>query len=349
MNKSDQYTVDEFLAAFRDQPLNAPLALYAGAALADAGRLDEALAVWTLGDDANPALRTVHEHPDANAELRAHSKRADQAICDHFNTLFQRTLDACAADVRETALARVRRGVWIHYASGDIAYETPGQRPLIFYVPGLEATPIWSTDRLPWADEVKAAYPDIRAEYERALTERATVSPYVDDASTGTEWATLRNRLDWSAMYIYVNSQKGPEFDRFPKTAAALAAADLVEKNGAPIEMFFSRLTPGAHIPPHHGLTNTRLTVHLAIDAPENCRIRVGEETYAWRNGDVMAFDDSFEHEAWNESDRDRTVLIFETHHPDLTAAERTALAAVYEAFDAWVDGRRTLIGLDDA
>ncbi|MEL6213852.1 MAG: hypothetical protein AAFQ96_09730, partial [Pseudomonadota bacterium] len=66
MTSNGKRSAQSYLADFKADPTNAPLALYAGAALHEAGRIDEALAVWTLGDDANPALRSVRHHPQAN-------------------------------------------------------------------------------------------------------------------------------------------------------------------------------------------------------------------------------------------------------------------------------------------
>ena len=104
--------------------------------------------------------------------------------------------------------------------------------------------------------------------------------------------------------------------------------------------MFFSRLKPGAHIPPHFGCANNRITVHLPLIVPDNCAIRVGDDLHGWTEGKLFAFDDSYEHEAWNRSDRDRVVLIFESHHPDLTQDERYAVERTYAARGNWVERR---------
>src|SRR5262249_50224368 len=107
-------------------------------------------------------------------------------------------------------------------------------------------------------------------------------------------------------------------------------------------EMFFSRLKPGAHIPPHFGCANNRLTVHLPLIVPGDCTIRVGDQVHAWREGELFAFDDSFEHEAWSRSDKDRVVLIFESHHPDLRPDERFAVEHAFASRGRWLSDRRT-------
>ncbi|PPJ40549.1 aspartyl/asparaginyl beta-hydroxylase domain-containing protein, partial [Pseudoxanthomonas sp. KAs_5_3] len=80
----------------------------------------------------------------------------------------------------------------------------------------------------------------------------------------------------------------------------------------------FSLLAPGAHIPPHHGVANTRLVCHLPLIVPDGCSFRVGAETRCWRRGEAFVFDDTIEHEAANESGMLRVVLIFDLWHPGL-------------------------------
>ena len=88
---------------------------------------------------------------------------------------------------------------------------------------------------------------------------------------------------------------------------------------------------PRTHIPPHTGVTNTRLTVHLPLIVPPNCGFRVGSETREWVPGKAWVFDDTIEHEAWNRSDAPRAVLIFDIWNPILTAAERDLVRAATE------------------
>lgn len=347
MTTSPKRSADDYLAEFRADPMNAPLALYAGAALADEGRDQEALAVWTLGDDANAALRTVQYHPEANAEMRALSARADAAICEHFNSLHRSIIDELADSLGDENLDRVRNSIWVHYHRQKVEYRTPRQAPMIFYMPDLPAAPVVARETLPWVNEIEESYTDIMREYEKVIADTAHIEPYVPEGMPGGEWRKLSGTLDWAAIYLYYNTEKTRNTDLFPETLAALDKAPLLKKNGAPGEIFFSKLKPGAHIPPHYGLTNTRLTVHLPIRVPEGCSIRVGDDVHYWKEGEIIAFDDSFEHEAWHRGEGERVVLIFETHHPDLSAAECEAIERVYAGFDAWVAGRHALIGMD--
>ncbi len=98
---------------------------------------------------------------------------------------------------------------------------------------------------------------------------------------------------------------------------------------------FFSILKPRTRIPPHGGVTNARATVHLPLIVPPGCGFRVGGETRAWVEGRAFAFDDTIEHEAWNESDEPRVILILDVWNPYLTAVEQQMLQEFYRAADA--------------
>ena len=63
---------------------------------------------------------------------------------------------------------------------------------------------------------------------------------------------------------------------------------------------------------------------------PPACGFRVGNEVREWDEGRLIIFDDTIEHEAWNESDRDRVVLIFDIWRPELSAQERREVAALF-------------------
>ena len=102
--------------------------------------------------------------------------------------------------------------------------------------------------------------------------------------------------------------------------------------------VFFSELQPNTHIPPHHGATNTRLTVHLPLIVPDGCAFRVGDQTRPWVPGELFIFDDTILHEAWNRSDTRRVVLIFDIWHPMLTALERELVTRTVEGLVEFYD-----------
>jgi aspartyl/asparaginyl beta-hydroxylase (cupin superfamily) len=116
---------------------------------------------------------------------------------------------------------------------------------------------------------------------------------------------------------------------RCPRTVEALAGWPRWDANGP--SALFSILDAGTRIPPHTGTNNARLTVHLPLVIPPGCGLRVGAKTRQWEPGKAFVFDDSIEHEAWNDSDAPRAVLIFDTWNPLLTAVERDLVRIAVE------------------
>jgi aspartate beta-hydroxylase len=150
----------------------------------------------------------------------------------------------------------------------------------------------------------------------------------------------VRGLLDnpkWSAFFLIKDGAVVESHAaRCPRTMAALAAVPLCRIDRRTPSVLFSLLQPGARIPPHHGFTNARLIGHLPLIVPSDCALRVGSETRAWREGEVLLFDDSIEHEAWNSSERPRMVLIFDVWRPELSAKERELIAAMLGAIDTF-------------
>ena len=103
----------------------------------------------------------------------------------------------------------------------------------------------------------------------------------------------------------------------------------MINKAHAPtIEIFnvkFSILNPGTAIRPHCGPSNARLRMHITIEYEGGgAWIRVGKENRTWeREGSVLIFDDSFEHEVHHNGVHRRIVLIMDFWHPELVISER--------------------------
>jgi aspartyl/asparaginyl beta-hydroxylase (cupin superfamily) len=337
------FSVDQLIRSLLARPQDFRVGLAAGEALYRMGHREDAVAAWALADDYDPRVRRIKDEPDENPDMRAASARADRAFRAHFSKLHLDAIDSFARTV-DSDLRRVRNAVWTMTHDGPIRFRTELQKPMIFYMPDLPASAVFPTEGLPWVPELESAWSAIRNEYERAIRERIKQAPYVPSDINAPIWEKLSGKLDWSALHLYKNSRPTEHTARFPDTLKALGNVDLVRVDGHPMEVFFSRLKPGAHIPPHFGLTNTRLTTHLPISVPDGCAIRVGEETHDWSEGRIVAFDDSFEHEAWNRSQRDRVVLIFEVHHPDLSGDERAAIEHTYSVRRNWLDNRINLL-----
>ena len=340
--------IDAYLDAFRLNPKDGRLALFAGAALEAAGRRDAAVTLFSLGDDIDPAVRRAKDRADLDPEIRRRSAVADRVIREHFTRLHASAIDtleygatANSGVAARADLARVRSAIWVQTHDQPFVYRTPNQQPSLFYMPDLPAQPITPRERFPWAAAIEALTADVRGEYLAAVDAGAEHAPYVDANTRSPIWRELRGNRDWSSLHLYKVAEETPFARLFPKTLKALEAADVVRVDGRPVELFFSRLKPGTHIPPHYGIANNRVTIHLPLIVRGDCEIRVGNEMHPWREGELFAFDDSFEHEAWNRSSADRVVLIFESHHPDLSPDERRAIEYAIEVRGRWLKERR--------
>jgi aspartate beta-hydroxylase len=111
-------------------------------------------------------------------------------------------------------------------------------------------------------------------------------------------------------------SRQSQTLQRYPQTAVALEGLPLVNCAGHNPETFFSILRAGTHLPAHFGQENYKLTAHLPLFIPPKCGIKVGDESRNWVPGQCLVFNDTFLHEAWNNSQQDRAVLIFEVWNP---------------------------------
>jgi len=212
------------------------------------------------------------------------------------------------------------------------------QQPKYYYFPGLPQVQFYERSLFPWFDDVEAALPDIRAELDAILDEPGAFAPYVQGHANRPkkEELGMLNNPAWSAYYLWKNGEPVAEnAARFPKTLHALRNVPLAHVPNRSPSILFSLLRPGAHIPPHNGLVNTRLICHLPVIVPGKCRFRVGNETRDWVEGKGWAFDDSIEHEAWNGSDRTRVILLFDVWRPELTEEERQLVVSLFEAIDA--------------
>ncbi len=213
------------------------------------------------------------------------------------------------------------------------------QQPLFYYFPELPQVQFYERADFPWLDAVEAATGDIRAELREVMKQDGAFTPYVEASPNrphGDQMGMLGNP-EWSAFFLWKNGKLIEEnAARCPRTLAALKDVPLARVAGRTPSVLFSLLKPGAKIPPHHGFVNTRLICHLPLIVPQGCGFRVGNDTREWQEGKAWVFDDSIEHEAWNNSASTRVILLFDIWRPELNDAEREMVAAMFQAIDAY-------------
>ena len=269
------------------------------------------------------------------SDLRKELERA-QGMCDQYAAQFEAFLGDRLFGADPKARQTERRFA----QSLDILFgkkRVYSQEPRYYYFPELPQIQFYDRNDFPWLDALEAATADIRDELIEVMKDPSVFHPYVqgDPNRPHNEQAGMLNNPAWSAFYLWKDGEIVAEHAaRCPKTIRALANAPLTRVKGRSPAVLFSLLRPGTHIPPHNGFVNTRLICHLPLIVPERCRLRVGNETRTPVEGKAWLFDDTIEHEAWNDSAETRVILLFEIWRPELSAEERKLVSAMFEAID---------------
>jgi aspartyl/asparaginyl beta-hydroxylase (cupin superfamily) len=210
------------------------------------------------------------------------------------------------------------------------------QEPSDFHYPGLPAIEFHDPAHFPQLEALQASTADVLAEFQALLAaEAGEIVPYIQypDQVPLRQWKDLNHSRNWSAMHLLQNGRRIERNARHcPRTMALLGEMEQPQVPGACPNAMFSLLAPGTRIPPHAGVANTRLVCHLPLIVPPGCGFRVGASTREWRAGEAFVFDDTIEHEAWNEGNELRVVLIFDLWPPALSPAERAAVARLIPA-----------------
>jgi hypothetical protein len=203
----------------------------------------------------------------------------------------------------------------------------------LLYFPQLPATPFYDDALFPWLPQLEQATDMIREELMIVLQEDArALHPYIQYPAGAPvrQWKQLNHSPAWSAYDLWRDGRKIEQnCRRCPNTTALLEDLPMAIQDGYGPTAMFSVLAPHTHIPPHTGSTNIRLIVHLPLILPPQCRYRVGNDRREWRMGKAWVFDDTIEHEAWNDSDETRVILMFDVWNPLLTEAERALVTTM--------------------
>lgn len=293
-------------------------ALFAYArAIGDAKRLGR----WTSDDTTAPAIREQVRHAirTVNRGVAAYYERAIAPLKLRFGADELRRVEHCLA---------------VHLGQQPLEYADPRQQPTFLYFPSLPATPYLDMQAAPWREALEAQTDLIEAELRTLLPTAQGREAVFHSRDLAVENLRGTDRPpDWNGYYFFRHGEvRSANHTACPRTAAALAALPLARIPGHAPEVLFSVFSPGTHLLPHRGVTNTRVVGHLPLIVPPDCALRVGGETHAWLRGEAVVFDDSYEHEAWNRSTETRVVLIFDLWHPELSEAERLALSALVVA-----------------
>jgi aspartate beta-hydroxylase len=297
-----------------------PAMLMKGAALARCNKTRAAARVYRRAVAVAPPLKDL---PDDMAAALARGRELVESQADDLETFLRGKL--AHLRMRHSWLPLDRFDEALGIAAGKKRVYT--HQPTQLHYPGLPAIGYFDDALFPWLKSLEHETTAIKSELEGLIAEEiGEFTPYVlkPENVPVQQWGELNRSTKWSAYFLWQDGKRDEAHcARCPITAAALDRAPMAAMPGYAPTAFFSSLEPHVRIPPHTGSTNVRLIVHLPLIVPAKCSFRVGNETREWREGKAWVFDDSIEHEAWNDSDRQRVILIFDVWNPHLSQSER--------------------------
>lgn len=236
------------------------------------------------------------------------------------------------SDLGEASRDRFEEGLEI-YAG---LKQPPKQQPLLLNYPRLPAIPFYERSLFPWLGTLEEATPVIQAELTALLaTAFDDFSPYIayPKGAPVNQWGELNHSRKWSSLFLWRDGRRQDDAcDRCPQTAALLEGLPMADQDGFAPTAMFSALQPRTHIPPHTGSSNVRLLAHLPLILPGPARFRVGNTVREWEMGKAWVFDDTIEHEAWNDADAMRVILIFDVWNPYLDEGEKRLITEMMKA-----------------
>lgn len=297
-------------------PSYLPALLAKGAWFENRGRSSEANETYEI------ALRFAGPSAAWSSQLRSELEAAADFLERYAKRLHGR-LRGLIAD-RSTEAGRKER--WQEAASTIAGRSRPFVAlPARFRIPRLPAVPFFDPNAVPGLAELGRHIEEIRIELarllERGLFDPAIALPLGEPVGP---WEELNHSARWCAFRLWEDGVAIEEnVRRCPKTTSLLRGVELCDLPGFGPDVCFAMLAPQTGIPPHHGKTNARAIVHLPVIAPRPCHLRVGFENRQWREGEVLLFDDTIEHELYNDSEVSCVALVLDVWNPLLDAEDR--------------------------
>lgn len=316
-------------SALKLDPLCFPALLLRGSLLDAQGKTREAARAYGIALTQMPPPDRLDE---GMRRAAARAREVNERFADELGDWFDSTIRPEIGAGRAAPTRRMNK--FLDHLSGR--RRPYHQRPTNFFYPDLPSIEFWDREHFPWMDMLEAATQDIRGEL-LAVANSDTLEPYMQRSATEPvqQWGELNHSLKWSAYHFALMGKLYEEHRReCPKTAAILDQVpypNIPERSPAAL---FSILQPKTHIPAHTGAGNIRLLCHLPLVLPPDCRFRCGNEMREWKMGEAFVFDDTIEHEAWNDSDQMRAVLIFDIWNPLLDPAEHEFITRALTGLD---------------
>ncbi len=314
--------------------------LYLGFALTRLNQGELAAQVYSLAADLNSLSVNAWRKPEMSEDIKLRSKDADESIRVHFTQLHKQTVARYQLTHPAASLDRIHDAIWCATHDQLFTFGNEQQRPHLFYVAEIDPVAVFDPDLYAWTTALENACEEIREEYiQLAASANSAAIPYIESNASALDesWQPLIGSTNWSSFHLYKNDDKNSALiAQLPKTCSLLHQVPLLKTHDQPREVLFSLLKGRQRIPPHYGLANTDMTVHLPLITCGEAGIKVAGEVYQWQEGKSFLFDDSFLHESWNNFTEPRVNLLFSAWHPDLSIDEQNAISASFESREAW-------------
>jgi aspartyl/asparaginyl beta-hydroxylase (cupin superfamily) len=171
--------------------------------------------------------------------------------------------------------------------------------------------PVFAAAQFPWIPQVEADWQSVRRELDAVMAHRADMPNFQDILR---EVRGIQKDDDWKTFFL-----KGVGMNCSENARRCPATMQLLGRIPGCTTAFFSILSPGKHIPPHRGAWAGVLRLHLGLIVPEpreRCRIRIADEIHTWEEGRCLVFDDTYNHQVWNDTEGYRVVLFVDFERP---------------------------------
>lgn len=214
------------------------------------------------------------------------------------------------------------------------------QRPTLFFVPSLRASPVWTLADLPAPQQrglraLQASAQRLLAEYDAMQTTMPSDYSTRDATRQDGEHKLHEGAWDWHS-YVKKGERQAAFAAHCPDTARLLEGVPGLMTDLPFGFAFFSTLHAGSKIAAHTAPCNLRVRVHLPLRVPPtagpnaSCGMELAGERLSWRAGELMLFDDSYEHAVWNSTEQARVLLLLDLWHPEVSEVERGAIRDMF-------------------
>ena len=315
--------------------------VYAGYWLEKSEMIGAAASMYSLAQEADPDLffkEPDNPNPQTQKRIRGGNQLLRSYLTEHHKSQYS----------DDPGTHRIKHAIWPQTHSESFRYAKQRFAPNLFYIPEIRHQAYYETSEFEWVNAMETTSGVILNELNNALkhTGNDLLRPYLaSEFNAPAVLQHLAGSSDWSALDLFKNGEANPKASElFPNTLKTLRSIPSYSLNKNPFEVFFSLLKPHQHIADHFGESNHALTVHLALDIPDDCYLEVDGEQRQWHTGKITVFDDSYLHSAHNNSNKLRSVLIFSIWHPDLTSIEQKAIRSSFRERQNWMLSRRQKI-----